>query len=70
MSDAQLKGEILSARTALRRAMEESKIDMGLLDMPKMRATGVLKSWDKLKSDPPAQQEPFAFESLLRDTGT
>jgi hypothetical protein len=73
MSDAQLKGGILSARAALRRAVEESKIDMGLLDVPRMRTLNVLKSWDKLKSEPPdaeGEHEPFSFESFLRDTGT
>lgn len=66
MGAAQLKEEESSRRSALRRAMEEMKSDMGMMDL---RARAVLKPWDRLKTPAPAQ-EPFSFDSLLRDTGT
>ena len=71
MSGAQLKGGIPSARAALRVALEESKSDMGLLDNTARARPqrAVLKPWDQLKT-PIAEQEPFSFESLLRETGT
>lgn len=70
MSVAQLEGRIRSTRQALRKAMEESKIDMGLLDADVVRQRIVLKPWDKVNDAPQEVGEPLSFDTLLRDTGT
>ncbi len=72
MSAAQLKGGSSPERSALRRALEETKSDMGLLDATgRRRALDVLKPWDRLKTAAPANAgEPVSFDAFWRETGT